>query len=571
MLTVACNIVHAEISAETGPMKSKLSQNDQRRYSYFYTESLRQQMAGNFAAAFDLMRHAQWINPLAPEVYYHLAGYFIDLKNDSLAGRNFEKAARLNPKNTTYTERLAQYYINAGEYKKSVDTYERLCNATGDRLDLLQVMLQLYATDDDYDKMINILNRMEILEGGSTEQIALSRMQIYEKQGKKGKELEELQSLVAKHPNDLNFKVMMGNWLLQNNKSEEALKVYKSVLKEEPDNAAAQMSMLDYYKANGQNQKADDLLMQLLTSKKTASDTKMTLLRQAIQDSQQVGGDSMQVFRLFDKVLSQPQNNADFIMLKAAYMSVLHMPDSLIDATYEQAVSVEPDNSRARLLLLQDIWEKKQYDKVIAISRPAQEYNPDEMAFYYFEGLAHFQKGEKEEALTTFRKGVGQIKRDSNPDIVSDFYVIMGDILHEKGLYKEAFAAYDSCLQWKPDNIGCLNNYAYYLSVLGRDLGKAEQMSYKTIKAEPTNSTYLDTYAWILFQQERYSEARIYIEQAIKNDSTLSNVVTEHAGDIYYMAGEKEKAVEYWQRAQREGNESATLRKKIALKRYIAE
>lgn len=61
-----------------------------------------------------------------------------------------------------------------------------------------------------------------------------------------------------------------------------------------------------------------------------------------------------------------------------------------------------------------------------------------------------------------------------------------------------------------------LNNYAYYLSEKGVDLHKAESMSYKTIKAEPNNGTYLDTYAWILFMEERYADAKTYIDQALK-------------------------------------------------------
>ncbi len=83
--------------------------------------------------------------------------------------------------------------------------------------------------------------------------------------------------------------------------------------------------------------------------------------------------------------------------------------------------------------------------------------------------------------------------------------LIMGDILNKKGLEEESFAAYDSCLQWKDDNVTALNNYAYYMSLKGVELHKAEQMSYKTIKAEPKNGTYLDTYAWILFMEERYA------------------------------------------------------------------
>ena len=146
--------------------------------------------------------------------------------------------------------------------------------------------------------------------------------------------------------------------------------------------------------------------------------------------------------------------------------------------------------------MIQNLWEKEEYNKVIEIAKPAQEYNPTEMAFYYFEGFAHYMKKDNDAALKAFKKGVTQIKPDSEPNMVSDFYAIMGDILHEKGLNKEAFEAYDSCFQWRADNYNALNNYAYYLSLTLKDLEKAEKASYKTIKAEPKNSTFLDIAKW---------------------------------------------------------------------------
>ena len=97
-------------------------------------------------------------------------------------------------------------------------------------------------------------------------------------------------------------------------------------------------------------------------------------------------------------------------------------------------------------------------------------------------------------------------------------------------------------------------------------------MSYRTVKAEPNNSTYLDTYAWILFMQGRYEEAKIYIEQAVRNNTSQDNVITEHAGDIYIMCNEADKAVEYWQKALEQGSESKELlEKKIKNQKYIAK
>lgn len=540
-------------------------------YNYFFLEGVRQQEMGNLTAAFDLLRHARDLNPNAPEVYYLLAPYYVDLKDDTRSRAYYERAATLDPENSSYIEKLGQLYVSQKDYPNAINAYEKLYALNKARVDVLQILYQLYGSQNEFQQMINVLNRIEVLEG-SSEQISLSKMQIYEQMGEKRKEYDELKSLVDSHPLDLNYKVMFGNWLLQNGKKKEAVKLYRNVLKEEPTNALAKLSLLDYYRTIGDQATVDVITQELLRSPKTEKETKIALLRQVISSNQQANvSDSAEVMKLFSQALSVPQTDADILMMKAAYMSLKKMPKAEINRVYEQAIDVEPDNSRARIALIQNIWDTGDYDKVIAICRPAQEYNPEEMVFYYFQGMAQYQKHENDAALQTFRKGVSQIKADSNPDVVSDFYALMGEILHEKGRLAESFQAYDSCLQWKPDNIAAMNNYAYYLSEANKDLPKAEQLSYKTIKAEPNNSTFLDTYAWILFQQKRYEEAKIYIDQAIRSDSTLTGVVKEHAGDIYAMTGDIDKALEFWQQSLKGGNQSAVLKKKIQLKKYVAK
>lgn len=540
-------------------------------YNYFFLEGVRQQEMGNLTAAFDLLRHARDLNPNAPEVYYLLAPYYVDLKDDTRSRAYYERAATLDPENSSYIEKLGQLYVSQKDYPNAINAYEKLYALNKARVDVLQILYQLYGSQNEFQQMINVLNRIEVLEG-SSEQISLSKMQIYEQMGEKRKEYDELKSLVDSHPLDLNYKVMFGNWLLQNGKKKEAVKLYRNVLKEEPTNALAKLSLLDYYRTIGDQATVDIITQELLQSPKTEKETKIALLRQVISSNQQANvSDSAEVMKLFSQALSVPQTDADILMMKAAYMSLKKMPKAEINRVYEQAIDVEPDNSRARIALIQNIWDTGDYDKVIAICRPAQEYNPEEMVFYYFQGMAQYQKHENDAALQTFRKGISQIKADSNPDVVSDFYALMGEILHEKGRLAESFQAYDSCLQWKPDNIAAMNNYAYYLSEANKDLPKAEQLSYKTIKAEPNNSTFLDTYAWILFQQKRYEEAKIYIDQAIRSDSTLTGVVKEHAGDIYAMTGDIDKALEFWQQSLKGGNQSAVLKKKIQLKKYVAK
>ena len=545
-----------------------LSYNDEQRFKYFYLGAVDQQMKGNYASAFDLLNHCQEINPDAAEVYFMRSAYHALLNNDSLSLADIQKAAELNPQNNVYLERLAGAYIGSGKYDEAIEAYEKLYANNHDRDDVLNVLIRLYGQLKDYDNMLQTINRLENLEG-SSEEITLARMRVYSLKGDKQAELAELKDLSKKHPNDMNYRVMMGNWLLQNELPADALKEYEFVLAQEPDNLMAQMSMLDYYNAIGQDSLAAELQEKLVVSPSTPLNSKMTLMRGIVNSNEQQGGDSTEVLRIFRHILAQPQKTSDMWELQAAYMSLKQMPQDSIDNSLRGALEVAPDNASVRLQLIQSKWKEQLFDDVISLCKPALEYNPDEMAFYYFLGLAYFQKDEKDKALHTFQLGVSQINSESNKEIVSDFYAIMGDILHEKGREQEAYVAYDSCLQWKDDNLGALNNYAYYLSEKGKDLQKAEKMSYRTIKAEPKNSTFLDTYAWILFMQGRYEEANIYIEQAVQNDSTVSDVILEHAGDISAKLGNMKKAVEWWEKARDAGGNSKVLIRKIKLRKYL--
>ena len=549
-----------------------LSVADRTKYNYFYLEAVRQQNAGHYSAAFDLLSHALEINPNAAEAYYLQAMYFSELKQDSVALEYFKKAASLNPDNSAYLERVAQFYIGAKSYDKAIDEYEELYSRNHDRTDVLNILMQLYQQQKNYEKMISVIDRLEQVDG-SSEELILSKMQVYEMMNDKKSAYTTLKTLSEKHPNNLNYKVMLGNWLMQNEKQKEAYKIFTAALKEEPENTYVQTSLYDYHKAMNEDSLANILLEQILTSPKTESQSKASMMQQVIRDNEENGGDSTKVISLFKKVMKANPKDGTIAELNAAYMSLKKLPQDSVDNALKHVLTISPDNAAARIQLIQAQWPKKKWDDIISLCKPAMEYNPDEMAFYYFMGLAYYQKDQQDKALDTFRRGVGEINSQSNPDIVSDFYAIMGDILHQKGKAQEAFAAYDSCLQWKNNNVECLNNYAYYLSVENRELQKAEQMSYRTIKAEPKNSTYLDTYAWILFMQGRYTEAQIYIDQAVTNDtdSVQSSVILEHAGDIHANNNDMTKAMAYWQQAVKAGGNSAILLRKVKLKKYIKE
>ena len=563
------------------PVVSQVISNSSR-YNAFFLEAICERAKGNSDAAFDLLRHCVEIDSTKSEAYYYLSQYYGALKQKDKAIACIEKAAALEPSNSTYQETLANAYINLHQYDKAAAVLESLYDKHRDRDDVLGVLIQLYEEQHEYESAIKTLTLLETVEGKS-ERLSYAKSNFYTQLGDKKAAIAEMKHLADQYPNDQNYRGLYANALFVNGQKKKALEIYDDILRIEPDNRNALMALLAYEKDEGEPDKADALTEKVLLSKNITSQDRILLMRQEIGQSEQEGGDSTRVLYLFRKMLDQPQMDADIAILCATYMNLKQMPNDTISGVLEQVLRVAPDNAAARLQLVSYAWQANDMNRIISLCQDARQYNPDEMAFYYYQGIAYYREGQLDQALNAFHNGIGVITQQSDPDIVSDFYAVMGDILHQKGNDKEAFAAYDSCLVWKDDNYGCLNNYAYYLSEKGIQLDKAEQMSYRVIKAEPKNATYLDTYAWILFKQGRYTEAKIYIDQTLQCDSDTSAVLLEHAGDIYYFAGEKERAVDFWQQALARAAEvvpepgqpvedrQQILTRKIKLKKYQKE
>ena len=556
------------------------AQNVHQRYDNFFLEAIVQREKGNSDAAFDLLRHCVAIDSTRSEAYYYLAQYHGALKHKDKMLALMKKAVELEPDNTTYLETLANIYISQRQYAEGIEMLERLYDKSRERDEVLGMLVQLYEQQQDYDNAIRTLNRLETIEGKS-ERLSFAKSSLFTQKGDKKAAISEMKKLADQYPHDNNYRCLYANTLYVNGQQKKALNIYQEILRDDPDNRNANMAMLAHYNEQKDSVAANRVIEQILLNRTTTTEDRVTLLRQLIGESERAGGDSTRVLQLFHQMLAMPQSDADLALFCATYMNLKKMPQDSIGKVLEQALRIAPDNAAARLQLVSYAWQAEKRDRVIALCKEARQYNPDEMAFYYYQGIAYYQNNQLDDALDAFQNGIGVITPQSDPAIVSDFYAVMGDIMHQKGMDREAFAAYDSCLQWKDDNIGCLNNYAYYLSVKGQQLDKAEQMSYRTIKAEPKNATYLDTYAWILFMQKRYSEARIYIDQTLQNDSDSSAVLLEHAGDIYYHVGDVEKALSFWKESltravasddrELQGPRRQVLIRKIKLKKYLKE
>ena len=559
-----------------------LTFEQRRKFDYFFMEAVRLKEKGDMDAAFEMYSHCLNIHPGSAVTMYELAKCYMYLGQAQKGEELLRKAMITEPENYWYKETLAGYYQNKGENEKAIEVVEEMVTQSPSRLEPLMALVDMYNRTQDYEKVIHTLNRLERLDGKS-EQISMEKFRMYLAMDSTQQAFVEMENLAKEYPYDMRYLTMLGDVYMENGREDEAYTTYQQVLANEPGYAPAMLSMATYYEKMGMDSLYRLQLDSLLLNQKVESTTKVNIMRQLILRSERGDRDSTKIIGLFDSMLAKEQEDANVAMLAAQYLLSKRMNDAAKTVLW-QVVDIDPENKPARLQLLSFAISKEDLDEVIRICSPAVEYMPEALEFYYYWGVAHYQKEQKDEAMEVFKKGIRQVGPGSDKDMASDFYSMLGDLYHDKKMNVEAYAAYDSALVYKPDNIGALNNYAYYLSVEKQQLDKAEEMSYRTVKAEPTNSTYLDTYAWILFEKGKYVEARIYIDQAMQNGGDKNSVVVEHCGDIYFQNGEREKALEYWKQAekltaepQEDGSSSRTpkelarLKKKITDKKYYAE
>ena len=550
--------------------QSSLTPEQQRKYDYFFLEAMRLKEKKDYASAFGLLQHCLDIHPNAASALYEVSQYYMFLRQVPQGQEALEKAVANAPDNYWYSQGLASLYQQQNELDKAVTLLEQMVVRFPAKQDPLFNLLDLYGRQEKYDEVISTLNRLE-KRMGKNEQLSMEKFRIYLQMKDDKKAFQEIESLVQEYPMDMRYQVILGDVYLQNGKKQEAYDVYQKVLAAEPDNPMAIFSMASYYKQTGQEELYQQQLDTLLLNKKVPPDTKWGRMRQMIGENEQADKDSTQVIALFDRIMKQEQDDPQIPMLYAQYLLSKNMEAESVPVL-EQVVDLDPTNNAARMMLIGAAVKKEDYKQIIKVCEPGIEATPDALEFYYYLAVAYNQAEKPDSVISICKRALEHKTADGKKEIVSEFYSILGDMYHTQKQMKEAYAAYDSALVYNPSNIGALNNYAYYLSVERRDLDKAEEMSYKTVKAEPNNATYLDTYAWILFEKGNYAEARIYIDNAMKSEGgDKSDVIVEHCGDIYYMTGDVDGALTYWKKALEMGSESKTLKQKIEKKKYIAE
>jgi tetratricopeptide (TPR) repeat protein len=328
--------------------------------------------------------------------------------------------------------------------------------------------------------------------------------------------------------------------------------------------------MSTYYEAKGDSKAAAQEIEKALKNPALDIETKLGVLGRYIDGLDGESDDRKTANTLFETLMEQHPQDKE---LNRMYGQFLLMQGKTEEAKFQLQVVTEAlsDDITAWTQLLEIVVKEGNPDEIIRICEGALVYFPDVPEFYFYRGTAYALKQDYLQALEVYRQGMDLTPVD-NKMLLSTFAGQIADLYYQSGNRQNAFLYYDKALQYNDRNIVVLNNYAYYLSLTKEQLDKAERMAAIAVKQQPDNATYLDTYAWVFFQQGNYSLAKFYIESAITKSAQPSGEIVEHYGDILYKTGRPDRAVSEWEKAlllkEVEKENTELLQKKITDRMY---
>ena len=545
----------------------ELSDEARQKFEYFYLEAERQKALGHNDAAFDLMCRAAEIDTTSAAARFFLAPYYLQLGNYEQARTDLRYAAEQYPGNYWYNVVYANFSQQSGQHDEAIRIWSRLLKQNPDKGEINSALAEAYTAKGDLKSAVACYDSLESAMG-MMEPITIEKLKLYGYMGNRDAMVAEAEKLQRTFPQNTDYMRLLGDIYLEVGRDSAALSMYDRALALEPENGYVYLSKAGYYEKKGDSIAYNNEIRNALMNRHIDVNTKLNIFSTYIIDLMKKKQELNRVDSLFADMLEQYPQEEPVHRLFGMYLSS-RQEFARAEEQYAIAADLAPTNPENWLQLIGLYLYQEKYPEVIEVGKRAIQYVPDQKDIYMYVAVASTQTKSYAEALDMLETGLTYVDERDN-ETKSFFYGQMGDVYHSSGDREKAYAMYDKALSYNASNIAVLNNYSYFLATEGRDLDKAERMSAQTVKAEPDNATYLDTYAWIFFKKGDYSLTRLYMKNALDKSPEASAELFEHYGDILYMLGEVDEAVEYWQKALDAGSESAELLKeKIKQKKYI--
>ncbi len=196
----------------------------------------------------------------------------------------------------------------------------------------------------------------------------------------------------------------------------------------------------------------------------------------------------------------------------------------------------------------QTLTDLGRVDEAVALLRVRLNDSPQDFLTYRIISALYTQAGRGKEAVEAARKTLEKATVSGNPRLVTDALIALSSAQERAGDPKSSEEALRRVLAQEPDNATALNNLGYFLIERNEKLPEALSLIQGAVRAEPFNSSYLDSLGWAYFKLGKLDEAERQLTEAAKRDSS-SATIQEHLGDLYERQGKNALARAAWQKA----------------------
>lgn len=540
--------------------RSTLTERKEFYISSLLIDAKKEMLIGNFEKSADLYQQCLQLDKNNAVAMFELAKMYLLSNKANEALILAKNAAKIEPDNVWYLELYSETLLKNGKFAEAAKIYESVVEKRKHNPESYIHLANIYINARDFTKALQIYAQMEE-KYGIAEDIILQKQRIYLYLKKTDLAIVELQKLKNKYPNETKYQQAIGDLFLEKGDTAAALKIFQEILVKDTSNAHVHFSMAQYYQSKGDKENSFSELKLAFSSANLDIDVKIGILMQYYYIVFQTHDSLMkkQAYKLL-QILTEVHPTegkswsvyADFLYkdrrldeAKNAFIKVLEIDDTKYPV-WEQYLFV--------------LYELADYAALDSASQKAVELFPNQSFLYLMNANANYGLRIYEKVIVSSKRGLDFSGR--NNAIKVQLFSLMGDTYNHLKNYENSDQAYEEVLKIEPENVFVLNNYSYYLSLRGEKLDKAEKMSLKTVQKNPNNATYLDTYAWILFKQQKFQEALKVITKAFLNGGDQNAIIIEHFGDILYKTGDREKAWEMWKKAKVTGSGSDMLERK---------
>lgn len=203
-------------------------------------------------------------------------------------------------------------------------------------------------------------------------------------------------------------------------------------------------------------------------------------------------------------------------------------------------------------------------DEGVALLRTQLKGSAGDFNEYLVISGLYLQSGRAPEAVAAARKAL-ELAPAERPDMVEAALITLSSAQERAGDPRGSEESLRRILARDPDNATALNNLGYFLVERNERLPEALEMIQRAVRANPNNSSFLDSLGWAYFKLGRLDEAERHLMEAARRNHQ-SATIQEHLGDVYQKRGKNELARTAWQKAlslTSGGENSARIRAKL--------